>query len=269
MIIQCEQFDIDKIARSGQCFRINNIEDNIYGLVHNGEYLEVTQKEKNVIELSCDNDKYESIWKQYFDMDTDYSAIINKVDEADEYLVNASKYGSGIRILRQDPWEMIISFIISQRKSIPAIKTSIERLCKMCGNEIKTDRGIFYSFPSAEAILTLSEARLDECGMGYRGKYISGVARMLVSGELDIEELDRLNDGELRDRLLSIYGVGVKVANCVMLFGFHRIDSFPEDVWIKRALIKHYPNGFPYEKYPDCAGVMQQYLFFYSRNEQI
>lgn len=269
MIITCEEFDIDKIARSGQCFRINCIEDGVFGLVHAGEYLEVAQKDKNTIELSCGPEQYEKLWRQYFDMDTDYTSIISQVDPEDEYLVQASEYGSGIRILRQDPWEMIISFIISQRKSIPAIKTSIERLCRMCGDKIETDRGELYSFPSAEKLVTLSEAQLNECGMGYRGKYISGVARKVVEGELDVYDMDRLSDEELRAELLGLYGVGVKVANCVMLFGYHRIDSFPEDVWIKRALENHYPDGFPYKRYPDCAGVMQQYLFFYSRNEQV
>jgi len=320
MFISCNEMNIAQIAESGQCFRMNEVENGTYGIIYKGKYLEITNRgcnyadnnylinkcsrdiysndksmsdkclenkytdnkytddicldnncvdNKNVFELSCDEDEYESIWKEYFDMDTDYSGIMNMVDNEDQFLKEAVRYGSGIRILRQDPWEMLISFIISQRKSIPAIRTSVERLSALCGDEIDTPRGIRYSFPAAERIAALSEGELDSCGLGYRSRYISEVAKRAAFGELDVYSMGQLTDTELKERLLGLTGVGVKVANCVMLFGYHRIDAFPEDVWIKRALSSYYPDGFPYDRYPGCGGVMQQYIFFYSRNGHI
>lgn len=271
MQIISTQFDIDQIAESGQCFRMTKVFDNVYGLIFRGRYIELSKKGiladgSSVVELSCEQEEFDIIWKDYFDINTDYSDILKMIDKDDEFLCRAADYGQGIRILRQDPWEMIISFIISQRKSIPAIRTSIERLASKCGDRIETPRGAAYSFPSAEQILSLSRSELDECGLGYRSKYITEISRRVVSGDFDVYALDKLSDEELKKELLNIYGVGVKVANCVMLFGYHRVDSFPEDVWIKRALGSFYPDGFPYEKYPGCAGIMQQYIFFYIRN---
>ncbi len=272
-VVSCNELDLLQIADSGQCFRMNAVSEGTYSLIHAGRYLEISYKgidsrtDKKLFELSCDQEEYDNIWKSYFDMDTDYSKMISMVDHADLFLMEACRFGSGIRILRQDPWEMLISFIISQRKSIPAIRTSVERLCALCGDRIDTPAGIRYSFPDAEHIAALSESELDSCGMGYRSRYISGVARSAAEGELDVYAMESLDDEALREKLLSLFGVGIKVANCVMLFGYHRIDAFPEDVWIGRALSGHYPEGFPYERYKGCAGVMQQYIFYYTKNK--
>ncbi len=272
MLVHANELDISKIADSGQCFRMVENGDGSYGVIHQGRYLEITPVSSDsdsagfFYEFSCDEEEYEMVWKHYFDMSYEYENISGEVDESDEFLNNAIRYGSGIRILNQDPWEMLISFIISQRKSIPAIRTSIEKLCTLCGKPIETKRGIRYSFPDAEAIAALSDEELMSCSLGYRSKYIAEAARQVVTGELDVYALTKCNDEELKNNLLNIYGVGVKVANCVMLFGYHRLDSFPEDVWIKRALEQYYPEGFPYGRYEGYGGIMQQYIFFYMRN---
>ena len=274
MLITSAQFDIDQIAESGQCFRMTKVSDGVYGLIFRGRYIELAKRGtdadgSSIVELSCSREEFDAVWKDYFDFQTDYSDILGMVDKNDAFLSGAAEYGQGIRILRQDPWEMLISFIISQRKSIPAIRTSIERLAARCGDKIDTPVGTAYSFPTAEQILGLSPHALDECGLGYRSKYIADISRRAAEGEVDVYSMYGLPDEELKKNLLNLYGVGNKVAACVMLFGYHRIESFPEDVWIKRALESHYPDGFPYEKYPGCAGVMQQYIFFYIRNNRL
>lgn len=246
-------FDIQQIADSGQIFRFNRIDDSHYELIAGNRRL--------LIDTDKEMDFPDRFWWNYFDMDTDYSAFIDSVPESDKFLSAAVRCASGIRILNQDPWEMLISFIISQRKSIPAIKTSIEKLCSSFG----TDMGGYYAFPTPKQLAKAEMVELEECSLGYRAPYIYECARRVASGEYDIEAWKKLDDDALREALMSIKGVGIKVANCTMLFGYHRIGAFPVDVWIKRMEDEHYGGAFPVEKYPGYAGVMQQYLFFYGR----
>lgn len=267
MFISADKFDIAKIAESGQCFRLTMNEDGTYGLIYKGMYLEISYlPDEGIYEFDCDETEYENVWKDYFDMSFDYAGIEKAVDSGDKFLMAAVRYGSGIRILRQDPWEMLVSFIISQRKSIPAIRTSIEKLCVLCGDEIHTKRGIKYSFPSAEKVAKLSDSELLSCSLGYRSKYVAAAALAVTEGVIDLDKMAGFSDDELKAALLNLYGVGIKVAECIMLFAYHRLDSFPEDVWIKRAMMNEYPDGFPGKMYSGYAGIMQQYIFFYMRN---
>ena len=267
MIIHALYLDIEKIAERGNCFRMTRNEEGSYGLIHNGKYLKILpQTDKDAYEFVCDKDAYENVWRHYFDMDMDYESIETMVDTNDSYLCDAVRYGRGIRILNQDAWEMLISFIISQRKSIPAIRTSIEKLCKLCGTKIEGEHEDLYAFPTPNQVDALTEEEIASCSVGYRSKYIKAAAQAVVSGEINLEELKDCDDCELKENLLRIYGVGEKVAGCIMLFGYHRLDSFPVDVWIKRAVDEQYPNGFPYQKYSGYAGIMQQYIFFYIRH---
>ena len=166
---------------------------------------------------------------------------------------------------------MLISFIISQRKNIPAIKASIEKICALAGDVIAEDKegSPIYSFPTPERLAALSMDELSSCSLGYRDKYVHQAALDVASGALDLESLSALDDDALLQELLKLYGVGVKVANCEILFGYHRLNAFPKDVWINRVLDLRYPGGFPFDKYAPYNGIMQQYLFFYSRNEII
>ena len=263
--IKSDWLDMAKIALSGQCFRFNLISDNEFELIAFGKCLYIKGIDSGEYKLDCSNSEYESIWKSYFDMDTDYKKYNRAVPKSDSFLTNAIKYSKGIRILRQDKWEMLISFIISQRKSIPAIQTSIEKLCEKCGSRIRSKRGIKYAFPTAKQLSKLSIGEIEECSVGYRAAYIYRAAKMVATGELDLEALEELSDEELRESLLKLYGVGIKVANCVMLFGYHRIAAFPIDVWIQKMIDEHYDGSFPLERYNGYAGVLQQYIFFYGR----
>ncbi len=274
MVIEIkDDFDLLKIADSGQCFRFNQCADG-YSVVAEDKYLFVKEisKSEGKYEFECSKEDYENFWANYFDLDTDYSKVRGLIDkEQDEYLYNASEFGKGIRILRQDPWEMLISFIISQRKNIPAIKASIEKICKVAGTKIATDKegNDVFSFPEPDKLAALSMEQLSACSLGYRDKYVKQAAMDVASGAVKLEEWQKLTDEGLMEKLLGLFGVGVKVANCEILFGYHRLDAFPKDVWINKVLDARYPDGFLFDEYRPFNGIMQQYLFFYSRTNGV
>lgn len=248
-----KNLDIGQIADSGQVFRFNLIRDNVYELIAGDKRLVIdTRKEIKF------PDKF---WEHYFDLETDYAKFIAAVPKTDKFLTAATRCASGIRILNQDPWEMLISFIISQRKSIPAIKTSIEKLCEKFG----TKKQGYYAFPTPKQLAKASLDELLDCSLGYRAPYIYECAKRVASGEYDLKAYGKLSDDELREALMDIKGVGIKVANCVMLFGYHRIGAFPVDVWIQRVVDEHYGGNFPLKRYDGFAGVIQQYMFYYGR----
>lgn len=266
--ISSEYLDMRKIADSGQVFRFNKTDDGSYDLIANNKHLRIQKlidnKDINIYELDCSEEDYNKIWKDYFDIDTDYSIYTDDLDENDVYLQKACEYSKGIRILRQDKWEMLISFIISQRKSIPAIKSSIEKMAVNLGEEID-DR--IYAFPKPQEILSADDTVLETCGLGYRLPYIRAAARDVIENGVDLYDSDNLSDEELLEKLKEFKGVGVKVANCVLLFGYHRIGAFPIDVWVEKILNNHYDGTFPMERYKGYAGVLQQYMFFYEREK--
>lgn len=273
-----DDFDLGKIADSGQCFRFNEVPSKEgsfqkrYSVAAGKRHVFINELGENSYDFSCSKEDFDLFWKDYFDLELSYKKIRQLIDQnEDPYLFSASEYGQGIRILRQDPWEMLISFIISQRKNIPAIKASIEKLCALSGEVIAEDEaaGKIYSFPTPEKLAALSMEELSGCSLGYRDKYVHQAAMDVASGAVDLGSWKGLDDETLMDNLLKLYGVGVKVANCEILFGYHRLDAFPRDVWINRVLDIQYPQGFLFDKYAPYNGVMQQYLFFCSRSEGV
>lgn len=284
-----DDFDLKKIAGSGQCFRFNECAAEIGGksgaeesfrgngsrtfsVAASDRHINIRELGDGNYDLSCSEEDFESFWKNYFDLGLSYSDIRAKIDpESDPYLYAASEYGKGIRILRQDPWEMLISFIISQRKNIPAIKASIEKLCERAGDVIGEDESgrKIYSFPTPERLSALRLEELSACSLGYRDKYVHQAAMDVASGAVDLKAWRELEDAQLMEKLLGLFGVGVKVANCEILFGYHRLDAFPKDVWINKVLDARYPSGFAFDSYAPYNGVMQQYLFFFSRSEGV
>lgn len=259
-------FSLKHIAESGQCFRMYRLEENIYEMIAFGKYLVLKQIDEVTIEFSCTYEEYESLWKAYFDIDTKYCEIITNLKNLNNsYLTDACDFGSGIRILKQDKWETLVSFIISQRKNIPAIQKSIETMSELMGNKIYTGRGFYvYSFPTAEQILN-NKDKLSKCSLGYREEYIYQVAKSVVSGELDLDLLSNMSSEYIITNLLKIYGVGIKVASCVALFAYHKLEIFPIDVWIQRIENTYYNGHFPVELCQQYAGVAQQYMFYYER----
>ena len=265
MIIQNPDFNIRKIAESGQCFRLKPVPSGGYVLVARGRVLRLTDTPEGAA-LDCTQAEFDSVWRDYFDLATDYVSIRAQADPGDAFLRRACDYGAGIRMLQQEPWEMLVSFIISQRKNIPAIQYCIEALCSRYGEPIESEGERFFAFPSAQTLAALDESHFLACSLGYRAKYVLAAARMVATGALNLDTIASCSDEALYTALLAVPGVGEKVANCVMLFGYHRLARFPRDVWINRIEEREYDGAFPTERYPDTAGALQQYIFYYARS---
>ncbi len=282
-----DDFDLRAIAESGQCFRMTEVGSlkpgfPVYKVIASGSCLLISgdpDGNGNSYLAGCTEAQWVNFYKRYFDLETDYSIYRDKADPSDSFLQKCMEYGRGIRILNQDPWEMLISFIISQRKSVPAIRTTVERLCALSGMEQSIDcsewhamnselpeKISYFPFPSVETLAKYSLEDINSTGTGYRSGYIMEAVRRAAHGELDLDSMGRLSDDELLQALLSIQGVGIKVASCTALFGFHRLSICPEDVWMKRVKEQFYSGEWP-ESYKPALGVLQQYMFYYARLE--
>lgn len=262
-----QNFDIEQIFDCGQCFRFNKHpqKNNTYCGIAFSKYLEISQDEKSIYLNGVTNDEYELIWKNYFDMSFDYAGVISSF-VGDSVLEEASRFSSGIRILRQEPWEALCSFIISQNNNIPRIKGIIENMSKSFGEAIECPDGIVrYSFPTAKALCDAGEEKIFALKTGFRAKYIFDAASRVVNGDTDLERVFSLDTQTALDELMKIKGVGPKVASCVLLFGFGKYDAFPIDVWVKRILANYYSDGIPSHLSEKYAGIAQQYLFYYER----
>lgn len=260
-----KDFNLEKISRSGQCFRLNprEREEKTYALIAFGEYLEIKQQGEEIT-FSCTWETWESRWKAYFDCGTDYSRIYASVDQTDAYMEKAVHFGSGIRILRQELFETVICFIISQQNNIPRIKKCVEALSSGFGERRVNFRGEkYYVFPTPEQLAAMPLSEYKQCNLGYRDKYIKETAGMFAGGKIDEKRLPQMKYEEAKEELMKLYGVGVKVAECICLFSLHHTDAFPIDTHIRAVLDKYYPDGFPLSRYQGYAGILQQYAFFY------
>lgn len=256
-------FNIAQICDSGQCFRMMPINENVYSVIASDRYLEIAQ-EKDFITFYCPELEYEEFWKKYFDLENDYSSYIKQINPNDKYLVNAADFGSGIRILKQDLWEMIISFLISQQNNIVRIRRCIQNICERYGKMKVNDNGeIYYTFPTPEALAVLEEDALKECNLGYRSKYVVRTAKSIVAGEVNLDVIRQMPYKKAKKELLKLFGVGEKVADCICLFALHHLEAFPIDTHIRQALDKNYKRGFPKRRYRGCEGVIQQYIFYW------
>lgn len=253
-------FDPDVTFDCGQCFRWNRQEDGSWHGVAYGYALTVRRDGGKLIIEGTDEKAFDGIFRRYFDLDRDYDEIRSRLC-ADSVLAAAIEFAPGIRVLRQEPWETLCSFIISQNNNIPRIKGIVSRLCENFGDKIADGE---YAFPPAERLAGLSEEDLAPLRSGFRAKYILDAARRVADGEIDFDALSSLPLERARKMLMTIKGVGPKVADCALLFGCGRLDAFPVDVWIKRVLARFYPDGFPKE-FMDYGGIAQQFLFHYAR----
>ena len=197
-------------------------------------------------------------------IDSDYGRYIEKVNPRDTYLSAAVQCGKGIRILRQDLWEMIITFLISQQNNISRIRSCIERLCVRYGEKLKAGDTEYYSFPTPQQLSGATEEELRRLGMGYRARYIVETTRSILEGEVSLEKLYQMKYyRRARKELMKLSGVGEKVADCICLFALHHMDAFPIDTHIRQVLNEHYRRGFPNRRYHGMRGIMQQYIFYY------
>lgn len=259
-----DAFDLGQIANSGQCFRMAARPDGGYRIIAGEHYL-IARQEGNKVSFLCSQEEYDSFWENYFDAASgDYEKLISRIDPDDSFLTGACACGRGIRILRQDLWEMIITFIISQQNNIPRIKKCVEAICSAYGKKLVSSEGeTYFSFPLASELAEAGEEKLRALGLGYRAKYISKTAAMVAEGSFSLESLLDMDYESARKELLKLPGVGVKVADCICLFALHHIDAFPVDTHINAVLEKHYKDGFPFDRYEGYAGILQQYAFYY------
>ncbi len=258
-----DDFDLAKIAASGQCFRAVPEEEG-WRFVTGRRLLHIRQKSAHRYLVDCSRYIWQRHWMPYFDLGRDYRAIRAALPPEDAYLCAAARYGAGIRILRQDPWEMLGTFIISQRKNIPAIRHCVEALCQRYGEPLAAGGETVHAFPTPDALLAAGETGLRECSLGYRTGYLLDAARRVKDGRLSLTGLEQLPDEELLQALCQVYGVGKKVADCVALFGYGRVNCAPVDVWIQRVIQQRYGGVSPFPRYGN-AGILQQYLFHYAQ----
>ncbi len=265
-----EFFNAADTLLCGQVFRFT-LGSNGYFLKSQDKACKIfTENDKTIIYCKEEDEEY---FRTYFDLDTDYGAIYNRAKNSGyEFLSHAADFGKGVRILCQNSEEMLFSFMISQNNNIPRIKSIIEKLCVYCGKKQDFYGESYYAFPSFEDIKKLSLKELKDIGLGYRADYVSGICSAIEGGLID--ELKSLNAEKMRERLLKIKGIGEKVADCVCLFGFHKTDSFPADVWVERIYRENF-NGeeksrkkissYFVSKFGMDSGFFQQYLFYYKR----
>lgn len=226
-----------------------------------GKVLRVEQRGEQVW-LRCSPEDYEHTWRAYFDLGEDYAPKREALAAMSPALAEAAAFAPGIRILRQEPWEALCSFILSQNNHIPRIKGIIERLCQRLGAEIPGTA--WHAFPTAERLAACSLEDLAPLRAGFRAKYLLDAARKVASGQVDLARVAAASVEEGRRELQTIFGVGPKVAECALLYGFHKTECFPLDVWMKRAMATLLPGRRP-EEFGENAGLAQQYLFHYSR----
>jgi len=244
----------------GQCFRWKPDENGIWRGVVKGIYGKIRKEEDGITFLGADEKIFNEIWFDYFDFGRDYDAL--KADfSANEMLRSACEFAPGIRVLRQEPWEAFITFIISQNNNIARIKGIVERLCAAFGKEI--EEGVF-AFPTAERLAKEPAESFAKLGCGYRADYISSAAKEVFEGTLDLDSLMTAPLDEARERLLKVHGVGPKVADCVLLYGLGRAERCPADVWMKRVIAAL--GGEMPACVTEYAGIAQQFLFHYARN---
>lgn len=280
IIDKVKDFEPKHIFECGQCFRWDKEEDNSYTGVVKGKVINV-KLEEDVLTLDNTNlEDYNNLWHQYFDMDTDYSLIKEELAKIDEHLYNATRFGTGMRLLKQDTFEIVISFIISARNAIPMIKRSVAFLSTALGEEIGEYRGKkYYSFPTPKALSHAEEQTLIDSKVAFRKGYIKDTSYIQHSLQTDIYKLKNLPTDMARRELMLLPGVGPKVSDCILLFGLAKYDVFPVDVWVQRVMNEFYLDKevkdlkkireYGIDLFKDKAGIAQQYLFYYAREKGI
>lgn len=263
-----DDFELEKIVSCGQCFRAKTFENGTYRFITGDKVIYIRKLGGDDYSVCCSGGSWESVWRDYFDLGRSYRDIREGADRGGSFVKAAMAAGAGLRVLRQDAWEMLITFIISQRKSIPAISRAVEGLAEKFGRALVTPFETVHVFPAPEGLCRASEEELGSCGLGYRTGYVRDAAQKVLTGALNLGALEACGDEELFTELMKVHGVGKKVANCVALFGYGRVSRVPVDVWIDRAIQEDCHGCDPFESFGSEAGIIQQYVFYYKRNVQ-
>ena len=277
IIDNLNDFILSQVLECGQCFRFDKIGEEEYIIIAKDRSVHIKQENNCLIFFQTSIEDYKNIWNRYFDIDRDYEKIKRDLLKRDPLLKTAIQSKNGIRILNQDFFEMLITFIISQNKQIPHIKQIVKNISERYGDEIiDGQENKVYMFPKVDVLVKVSEDELRECKVGFRAPYIVDACKRVYNGRVTEDILQSLDIDQARELLMTIKGVGEKVANCVLLFGLGRREVFPVDVWMKRIMEDLYlkeetPNKkieeYAYNKYGELGGYAQQYLFMYGREK--
>lgn len=280
IIKNCNTFELKDIFECGQCFRFNKQEDESYTGVVGNNVINVKKVDNEIHIKSVGQDNLEELVVNYFDLNRDYEQIKDKLSKIDENMEKSISYGKGIRILNQDLWETIISFIISANNNIPRIKGIIDRMSERYGKKIMFEGKEYYTFPTVDELSKASVEDLRALGLGFRDVRVYETTKMIKNKEVDLEQLKNEKDfNKVRNTLLTLPGVGPKVADCILLFStLKRWEAFPIDVWVRRVMNELYIKNpdetkvkkeeiekIAYEKFGNLAGIAQQYLFYWKR----
>ena len=273
IITNLEHFNPVHTFLCGQCFRFEQEEDGSFTGVAYGRVINIKTEGTTTRISNCSAEDFTNLWCRFLGFDTDYGAI-KKALSGDEHLDRAMDFGSGIRLLNQEPFECLISFVISTQNQIPRIKKIIRKMCGLFGEKISWNGKDYYTFPDCHTLASLTEDDLAPINAGYRSAYILDAAVKVASGEIDLDKICSLPTDEAKAELMKIKGVGPKVADCTMLFSLQKGDAFPVDVWVQRIVRELYLGEsaslkqislFAKEKFGENSGLAQQYLFYYAR----
>lgn len=262
LIEKTEEFDLLQTLDCGQSFRWEPLAHNknrIGGIAFN-RYLELEAQNNHIVFCNTTEEDFLHIWAPYFDLELDYKSIKEALSKLDPILSQAAQYAPGIRILQQDPWEALCCFIISQNNNIARIKGIVYRLCEQFGEKIAGG----YAFPTPDKLAVCTVEDLQPIRSGFRAKYILSAAQKVADGCMQLEEMKTMPLEQVREQLMTIQGVGPKVAECAALYGLHRLEAFPMDVWMKRAMAALFPTKTATD-FGNYAGIAQQYIFHYAR----
>ncbi|SMC23003.1 N-glycosylase/DNA lyase [Clostridium acidisoli DSM 12555] len=277
VIKNIKNFELDHVFECGQCFRWNKTETGSFIGVAFGRVIEVEKQNNDLIIYNTNKEEFNNIWFEYFDLNRDYTKIKEELSK-DELLKKSVDFGKGIRILKQEHFELLISFIISSNNRIPMIKRAIATISEKWGEKIKYKDKVYYSFPTIEKLYDKTIEDFEKCSTGFRAKYIANTCENVYKNNGILEHIFSLNDDECHTELQKFTGVGPKVADCIMLFSMQKYSAFPVDVWVKRAMMHFYVapdvslkkiREFGRDKFGNLSGFAQQYLFYYARENNI
>lgn len=272
IIKECEDFSLLHTFDCGQCFRFTEREDKSFEGVAFKKYVRLSENGAETV-IHMKGDEFDEKWENFFDLGRDYGKIKKELS-VDETIKKAISFGGGIRILRQDFFECLISFIISQQNNIPRIRKAVEGFCRLFGTPIDTPEGVFYTFPDPEEVAHITAKDLEPLKLGYRAPYIEGAIKDVLSGRINGEELEKMPYDEAKKMLLTVKGIGNKVADCILLFSLGKFEAFPTDTWIKKAMLALYGveekgiEAFKNKSFGEYPGIAQQYIFYYMRSRR-
>lgn len=277
--INVDCFNLKYTLECGQCFRWKKIEENCYVGIIKDRVIKIKQEGNRLYIKSNNYDNLEKVVREYFELDKDYKKIEERISKVDEYVKKAVKNTSGLRHLKQDIFETIISYIISANNNIPRISKSVNELSIRYGKEIVFENEKYYLFPTYQSLKDVTVDEYRKCGVGFRDKYIYNTVKKLNEGEINLENFESMSTNEIRETLLSLMGIGPKVADCILLFSCSRQEMFPIDVWVERVMRKLYFDDkeatkkeilqYANEHFGKDAGIIQQHLFYNIRENMI